>query len=196
MSQPRDEDFRLLDRALAGESEAFEEIFRKYRDKIYRIAYGYMLNKDDALDVTQETFVKAYENLDSFKKASSLFTWLCQIAINQAIDLRRKKSRRRTVQLEESVPAESNSVTSTTGHPLGIAEEPSRAAEEKELQAQFMSALEELSEKHRSVFLLHTVEGLSYREIADTLGIAIGTVMSRLFYARQRLQARLKGEAG
>lgn len=183
----REEDLRLIEATLAGDMAAFETLFTRCRDKVYAVVYGYVHDKDDALDITQDAFVKSYRKLDTFGGRSSFFTWVTQIAINLAIDHTRKRKRRRVIQLEEHMSAERR---------LAAASEPPKPGAElldAELKARYEAALAELSDKHRTVFVLHTVEGLAYKEIAEVLGISIGTVMSRLHYARKRLQGLLSG---
>ncbi len=212
------EDSDRVARALRGDSKAFEELYTKYRAAVFKVAFGVSSNVEDALDVTQETFLKAHRSLELFEGRASVLTWLCQIAIHRAIDLERRKKVRRAVGLEDYMtPAGTrhagNGVVhkndlphddATPLHPprtvavprngsLGPQQEhdPAVMASGNELKSALDKALSELSEKHRAVFLLYTVKGLSYKEIADALSISIGTVMSRLFYARKNLQGLL-----
>jgi RNA polymerase sigma-70 factor (ECF subfamily) len=183
--QSRAEDAGFVARARRGDPAAFAALFEKYREKIYRVAFGYLHDQEEALDIAQEAFIKAFRNLDGFEGKSGFYTWLTQIAINLAIDARRKRTRRKIVALEEYM--ESGEKLGGTTEPLS----PERRLSEKETRERYFEALEQLSEKHRTVFLLHTVEGMAYKEIAETLEISIGTVMSRLHYARKRLQELL-----
>ncbi len=214
------EDEAIVRRALAGDAQAFEELYKKYRPAVFKVAFGVAGNVEDALDVTQETFLKAHRCLESFEGRASVLTWLCQIAIHRAIDLERRKKVRRAVGLEDYMtpagvkkPGGSNGVKAdlpndpdaTPQQPprtplaprlpstLGPTTEhdPATLASGNELKGALDKALSELSEKHRAVFLLYTVKGLSYKEIADALHISVGTVMSRLFYARKNLQGML-----
>jgi RNA polymerase sigma-70 factor (ECF subfamily) len=184
-AESRSQDLGLIDRALAGDNAAFEALFEKYREKVYRVVYGYVHDKDDALDVTQEAFIKAFKNLPGFERESGFYTWLTRIAINLAIDFRRRRARKKVVALEDYMDPEGK-VGGSTGEP-----HPTRRLEERELRERYFQALEQLSEKHRTVFLLHTVEDMAYKDIASALDISIGTVMSRLHYARKRLQELL-----
>lgn len=173
----RAEDERLVGRCLQGDARAFEELYERHRQSVFKVAYGMTRNEEDALDVVQTTFVKAHRSLERFEHRSSVRTWLCQIAIHQAIDLSRRRKVRQAEQLDEGA--------------VGSAEPgaaPESAAQHHELREALTRALEQLSDKHRTVFVLYTVKGLSYKEIAETVGISIGTVMSRLFYARKNLQ--------
>lgn len=177
----RAQDAVLVQRTLAGDRDAFEEIYQRHRRKVFKIAYGMTRSEEDALDVVQDTFVKARRSLDRFEGRAGLGTWLCQIATHQAIDLARRRKVRQTEPLDEAL---------TGSERLG--ESPRGRAQERELKAALERALGQLSEKHRTVFVLYTVKGLAYKEIAQVLGISLGTVMSRLFYARKNLQRMLE----
>jgi RNA polymerase sigma-70 factor (ECF subfamily) len=161
---------------------------------VFKVAYGVVRNAEDALDVVQETFLKAYRSLERFERRSSLLTWLCQIAIHRAIDMTRRKKVRKASELEEFMMGDGRSGGLATADPVGPRPEldPGLVAQGDELKSALDRALAKLSEKHREVFVLFTVKGLAYREIADALGIQIGTVMSRLFYARKHLQDMLR----
>jgi len=178
-AKERAHDERLVARAIEGDQAAFEEIYERHRHAVYKVALGMLRNPEDALDVVQETFVKAHKSLARFERRASIGTWLCQIGLHQAIDLQRRRKVRKADALEEGRVAES-------GQPA-----PATLAEGSELQAALTKALAELSDKHRQVFVLYTVKGLSYKEIAEVVGISVGTVMSRLFYARKNLQGKL-----
>jgi RNA polymerase sigma-70 factor (ECF subfamily) len=183
--ESRAEDAAHVERARRGDSDAFAILFEKYREKVYRVVYGYVHDKDDALDIAQEAFIKAFKNLDAFEGKSGFYTWLTQIAINLAIDARRRRARKKVVPLEDFMDPREKFGGSAPPPP------PERRATDMELRERYFEALEELSEKHRTVFLLHTVEGMAYKEIAEALEISIGTVMSRLHYARKKLQELL-----
>jgi len=183
------EDAALVERAAGGDPDAFGQLFERRREGLYLKAYSYLRRRDDALDVVQEAFMRAWERLGGFRGESSFATWMGRIVTNLCIDrIRRPK----TVSggLDEDVlgePAEDPRLARAAPR----ASSPVRAAELAEFAPALHSALGELSEKHRSVFLLHAQDGLRYREIADELGISIGTVMSRLHYAREKLQEML-----
>jgi RNA polymerase sigma-70 factor (ECF subfamily) len=213
------EDEERVRRALGGDAKAFEELYTRYRPAVFKVAYNVVGNVEDALDVTQETFLKVHRSLELFEGRASVLTWLCQIAIHGAIDLERRKKVRRAVGLEEYMtPAGGRRSASSGARPgaatldpdatpqtpvrtqsprvperLGPAQEldPAQHAVGNELKTALDKALAAMSPKHRDVFLLYTIKGLSYREIADSLEISIGTVMSRLFYARKNLQGLL-----
>lgn len=189
-SSRREEDHRLVQRVIDGDGSAFEELFTLYRDKVYGVVFGYVRSKEDALDITQEAFVRAYEKIGTFRAQSSFFTWITQIGINLSIDHCRKKKRRKTIGFEDHMQPERHLAASTPEPP------PGRGLLSRELREQYEQALEQLSEKHRTVFVLHTVKGMAYKEIASLLEISIGTVMSRLFYARKNMQRQMEGYLG
>ena len=177
----RDDEKKVLE-FLSGRKEALAELFRRYRQDVYEIAYRFTSNRDDALEITQEVFMKLIEGLESFRRGSRFFTWLYRIAVNQSIDFLRRRKRRAAVPLEEG---ELRNLRRGT--------DPVQRAQSAELSERLREALGKLSEKHRTVLILHGMENLSYREIAQVVGCSIGTVMSRLFYARKRLAELLEG---
>jgi RNA polymerase sigma-70 factor, ECF subfamily len=172
----------LLRRAAAGEREALEELFRRYRTPAYRVAYRLLGNEADALDAVQEGFVKALAHLATFQGRSSFKTWLLRVVSNAALDLGRQRGRREALSLEVASLA--------GGEPpaLLVADESSAGLERLELRLLLDRALLTLSAVQRQTFVLHADAGLSYREVAEVMGISIGTVMSRLYYARQKLR--------
>jgi RNA polymerase sigma-70 factor (ECF subfamily) len=179
------DDLELVRLTLEGDVEAFEELFRRHRTRVYRIGYRYTKNREDALELVQDVFIKAHRALGTFDQRAAFTTWLSRIAMNAGIDRIR---RRRGDELEYR-----DELETPEGGPAPVAfANPGAEALRKELGEKIRDAVEKLSEKHRAVFLLHAVEGLTYREIADTLDIAIGTVMSRLHYARKYLRDLLQ----
>ncbi len=190
-------------RALAGDARAFEELYERHRQTVYWVALKVVKNEEDALDVVQDAFIKAWERLSQFERRSSPRTWLCQIALNGAIDRTRRKKVRKATGLEDYMTGAEASRSGTGLAHAGTLRadgagggprpelDPSLIAQGDELRAALDGALAVLSAKHRDVFELYTAKGLSYREIAKILGVQLGTVMSRLFYARKRLQEML-----
>lgn len=181
-------DVELLTAVKDGDASAFRGLVEKYQGRVYAMIYGMTRNREDARDLTQEAFVKAFRNLESFRLESSFYTWIYRIGMNLAIDHARRHKRQGTTGFDEAVAARDEDG--------GIAElhhedSPSKALERKQLYAQIMDALEELPEDQKQAILLRELEGLSYKEIADVMGIPEGTVMSRLFYARKKLQKLL-----
>jgi RNA polymerase sigma-70 factor (ECF subfamily) len=175
----------LLARFAAGDREALEELFRRYRLAAYRVAYRLLGHEADALDAVQEGFVKALTHLQSFQGRSAFKTWLLRVVSNAALDLGRQRGRRDALSLDAAEAAESLDARLLT------ADDSARGLERADLRTLLNKALATLSDAQRQTFVLHVDAGLSYREVADALDISIGTVMSRLYYARQKLRAYL-----
>ena len=185
-----DEDARLVAAIRAGDASAFEALFTRHRDGLYRLAWRFTRDAHAAQDLVQETFVRVYESLGSFRGEGSLGTWLRRIISNLAIDRSRRKSTK-TVAFEEELFSTAHA--SGGGHrPLPAEPSPARSAELHEFSEAVQGAVAKLSEAHREVFLLHAVEELSYKQIAACVGCNLGTVMSRLHYARKNLQELLQ----
>jgi RNA polymerase sigma-70 factor (ECF subfamily) len=182
---PAPSDEQLLACFAAGERTALEELFRRYRLPAYRVAYRLLGHEADALDAVQEGFVKALTHLNSFQGRSSFKTWLLRVVSNAALDLGRQRGRRETLHLDAIENPNGDSVL-----PL-VMDDPTRGLERADLRRLLDQALATLSEAQRRTFVLHAEAGLSYREVAEVLGISIGTVMSRLYYARLKLRAFL-----
>jgi len=178
-------DEQLLACHAAGHREALDELFRRYRQPAYRVAYRLLSHEADALDAVQEGFVKALTHLHGFQGRSSFKTWLLRVVSNAALDLGRQRGRRESVSLD--VPQASDVVHTR----LLAADESSRGLERGDLRRQLDRALAGLSEVQRQTFVLYADGELSYREIAEAMDASIGTVMSRLFYARQKLRTYL-----
>ena len=182
------EDLRKVEDFLRGDVASFEFLFEKYREKIYAIAYRFVHNKEDALDVSQEVFLRVYQGLKTFKTNSKFFTWIYRIAVNRAIDFSRARRTRRAAPLD-SIDEEKGSAAAEISDPQSP--DPEDILLREELAGKLLKAVGDLSPKHRTVFILHAMENLSYKEIAEVAGCSIGTVMSRLFYARKRLKEAL-----
>jgi RNA polymerase sigma-70 factor (ECF subfamily) len=184
-------DGELVRESRLGDKEAFRELVERYQRKIVSVALGMVHNPDDALEIAQETFVKAFESLGSFKGESSFYTWLYRIVVNRAIDFRRRERRHPTVALEDRVGAGSGE-----GYEDTLKEErptdPYHQAQAHEIGDRVKEAINELTPDHKAVILLREVEGLSYDEISRVMQCSKGTVMSRLHYARKKLQKKLK----
>jgi RNA polymerase sigma-70 factor (ECF subfamily) len=180
------DDTVLVERVRAGDAAAFEPLVEKYRQRAYRLAYGVLRNSEDALDVAQEAFIKAYQALPSFRGQSAFYTWLFRIVMNVAHDKARQRGAQGRAFGTERV--EEEEWERTMPDP---GEKPDAAAARAEDRARIAQALEALPEHHRAIIMLSDLEGLSYREIADVLSIPMGTVMSRLHNARKRLRAVL-----
>jgi RNA polymerase sigma-70 factor (ECF subfamily) len=182
-SAPSDE--QLLARYAAGERVALEELFRRYRQPAYRVALRLLGNEADALDAVQEGFIKVLTHLHSFQGRSSFKTWFMRVVSNAALDLGRQRGRHESVSLDHGPAGKCDACR------VAVAENPAQGLEQADLRQLLQQALQQLPEAQRRTFVLHAEGGLSYREVAEVLGISIGTVMSRLYYARQRLRAYL-----
>jgi RNA polymerase sigma-70 factor (ECF subfamily) len=168
------------------------QLFHRHRDRVFRLARGILGNDQDALDVVQEAFFKAFRALDGYQGQSAFTTWLHTIVKNLCTDHFRRTSRGPTVELDEQVRrADEDSVAEGQLVPRILGGNPARALQDREIRDRIDAALAELSEVHRTVLLLRELEGLSYEEISEVMGCAKGTVMSRLFHARRRMQLRL-----
>jgi RNA polymerase sigma-70 factor (ECF subfamily) len=178
-------DDELLDRYASGERAALEELCRRYRQPAYRVAYRLLGNEADALDAVQEGFVKALTHLSGFQGRSSFKTWLLRVVSNAALDLGRQRGRRETVSLDTNPNGEGS-------HPALLSlDETGLGLERADLRFLLEQALGLLSSVQKQTFVLYAEAGLSYREVAEVMGTSIGTVMSRLYYARQKLRAFL-----
>lgn len=187
--QPAGPDDRtLVEQARRKDAAAFDELVRRYHGKIYGLIYNMTSNKEDTEDLLQDVFVKAYSSLDRFRGTASFYTWVYRIAINHTINFLKKRKRGAAVSLndvDQGVERDPAYVE------LSARESPVRDASLSELQEKLNKALQTLSEKHRTVVVLHDIQGVPHDEIARMTGCSEGTVRSRLFYARQRLQAEL-----
>lgn len=186
-----DDDYSLVRKAQAGDQRAFGTLVERYQRKAYAVALGLVKDKEEALDVAQEAFIKVYKYLDHFKGDSSFYTWLYRITVNICIDRRRKKGADPgdQVEFDEAVKQEAEGEAGVLGTRLGS--NPQKAALRAELMQKIEQALEQIPEKHRAILLLREVEGMSYEDLAETLKIRKGTVMSRLFHARKKMQSLL-----
>ncbi len=183
-SRPEGDETELLALARQGDREAFGTLVKRYERRVVGVALSVVHNQDDALELAQETFVRAFENLRSFESRSSFSTWLYRIAANLAIDFWRREGRYNVLRGEDAEDV-LRRLPSSRGDSF-------RAASQSELGEKLSKALEQLTPEHRAVILLREVEGLSYDEISEALQCPRGTVMSRLHYARNRLRGILK----
>lgn len=185
---PETGDRELIRRAQGGDTVAYGELVRRYQGKIYGLVYNMTANKEDTEDVVQDVFVKAFAALRRFKGGSSFYTWVYRIAVNTTINFLKKRKTRATLSLNDVDQAVERDPAYVE---LSARESPFRDATLSELQEKLNKALLKLSEKHRAVVVLHDVQGVPHEEVAKILGCSQGTVRSRLFYARQQLQAEL-----
>jgi len=181
-------DAELVERLKAGDAKALDDLFRRHRDAAYGIAYRLLGNREDALEAVQEAFIHVMRGVQAFRGQSSFRTWLFRIVTHASLDFRRWRSLRAA----ESIDRESA---------LDLRDDPSQRAPQDEaadrdLRVAIEKALANVSEKNRAALVLFAIEGMSYKEVADVLGISVGTVMSRIFNARQRLRELLASEIG
>jgi RNA polymerase sigma factor RpoE len=188
VSESRNDERELLRRARAGELSAYDDLVRRYQERVYATIYHMTSNHEDANDLAQETFIKAYHALKSFKGDSSFFTWLYRIAVNKTINHLKQRKRRNHVSLND---LDLNAEHDPDLVALISEKTPRRDVSLAELQEKLNTAMQKLSEVHRMAVVLHDVQGLSHDEISQIMDCNVGTVRSRLFYARQQLQAHL-----
>jgi RNA polymerase sigma-70 factor, ECF subfamily len=181
------DDPALVRAAQRGDMAAFEELVARHRDKIYARAYSMMRNEEEAIDLSQEAWVKGWQRLAQFHGESSFGTWMTRIVINLCLDQLRKQKRQRIESIEE-LDEDSGGVERQM--PV-VTVNPTAGLERGELRQRIDRALGQLSYEHRTVLVLHEFEELEYKEIAIVMGCSIGTVMSRLFYARRKMAALL-----
>ena len=186
-SEGSEEEAGLLRAAQGGDPAAFGELVRRYQRAVYRVAYALTRNASDADDLAQETFVRAYQAIGRFRVGEPLFPWLARIATNQAITLFRRRKRRPETAIEPLLEA---------GQQWGVEDDPARAVEDDERTRNLESAFARLKPEHQAVLALRVVEEQSYEEIAATLRVPVGTVMSRLSRARAELKALLAARTG
>jgi RNA polymerase sigma factor (sigma-70 family) len=185
---PPTEEQVLVQRALDGDLPAYDELVQRYQERIYATVYHMTANHEDANDLAQETFIKAYKALKSFKGDSSFYTWIYRIAVNKTINFLKQRRNRTHMSLND---VDFNVENDPDMVALVQHNTPHRDARISELQEKLNAALLKLSEVHRMVVVLHDVQGMPHEEIGKMMNCNVGTVRSRLFYARQQLQALL-----
>lgn len=192
---PRDDE--IVARAQQGDHEAFRILVERYQGRAYGLALRILRDEEQARDAVQDSFIKVYSSLRRFEGRSSFYTWLYRLVFNQCLDHKRKDKSGRHVEWEEERLAEDQILEPTASGAVGAGGLPGPGAEleRSELRTELARAIEQLPDDARETLLLREVEGLPYAEIAHALGIPKGTVMSRLHYARKRLQELLQ-EAG
>jgi RNA polymerase sigma-70 factor (ECF subfamily) len=182
----------LVKASQKGDMQAFEELVARHRDKIYARAFSVVRNEEEAIDLSQEAWVKAWQRLKQFQGESSFSTWLTRIVINLCLDHLRRRKRQQT----DSLDALNDESGGVERYMPPITINPTERLERLELRARIEVAMKELSHAHRTVLVLHEFEQMEYKEIAKAMECSIGTVMSRLFYARRRLASLLSDLRG
>lgn len=183
------EDTKLVVSAKRGDMVAFEELVARHRDKIYARAFSMMRNEDDATDIAQEAWVKGWQRLKQFHGDSSFTTWMTRIVINLCLDQLRKHKRQRA----ESIEHLNEELGGVERQMPIVSANPTAGLEREELRKRIDRAMSQLSYEHRTVLVLHEFEELEYKEVAKIMGCSIGTIMSRLFYARRKMATLLAG---
>jgi RNA polymerase sigma-70 factor (ECF subfamily) len=183
-----EEDRALILQAKAGDSGAFRKLVERHQQRAFAIAIGLVRHEDDAREVVQEAFLRVHKGLASFEGGSSFFTWLYRIVSNLAIDAMRKPSRRESEALDAEI-ADDGADQPLLSRLEGA--DPLDVVRRGEIRRRIETALEELPSYHRGVILMRELEGMSYEEMAEAMGVSKGTIMSRLFHARKKLQRAL-----
>ena len=184
-----DSDWSTVQQVQAGDLPAFDKLILKYRERVYGVIYNMTSNREDAADLTQDSFIKAFQSIHRFQGQSSFFTWLYRIAVNSTLSHLRK-AKLRTFFSFEKINEEDKS-----GEVINLLTDKTGADRElfvRELQEKLNEAMQKLSIKHRTVVTLFEIDGLSHEEIAEVMDCSVGTVRSRLHYAKQLLQAELQ----
>jgi RNA polymerase sigma-70 factor (ECF subfamily) len=196
---PDADDLQLVDAAKRGDRRAFRALVQRYQRKVYAVAFGFVRNREDALDVVQESFIKVHRYLDKFEGNSSFYTWLYRIVANLCIDHIRRGKRHRDVEFDDGLRHDGDGDEgmgdglSTRLSGLG---DPGEMLRRKEIMTAFQDSLQYLSDKHRAVIVMREVQGLSYEEMAQAMECSKGTIMSRLFHARRNMQRLLTERLG
>jgi len=179
----------LVSQAQAGDREAVQTLLERYQRRLLAVIVGMVRNPEDAKEILQETFVRTFRSLEGFKGESSFYTWIYRIAMNLAIDHQRRGGKRPLVEFDETIGVKEDAVGEGSAI-LGV--DPFKSVRSRELGRKIFEAIESLTPDHRAVILLREIDGLSYEEISEVLDCSLGTVMSRLHYARKKLQTRLQ----
>lgn len=181
-------DEELVLQSQKGDLSAFDQLVRRYYPKIYGLVYNMTGNREDAEDVVQDVFVKAHAKLGSFRGKARFYTWVYRIAINSTINFRKKRTRKAAMRLDDLNPDVKQDQAFMR---LFSGETPLRRVKLNELQKKLNAAIQTLSDKHKQAVILHDIQGLPHEEIAKIMKCSVGTVRSRLFYARRKLQEEL-----
>jgi len=177
------EETEMISRCQQGDQEALKEIYDKYHKKVYRIAYGVVRQREDALDIVQEVFIKLFRSIKNFQGRSHFYTYLYRMVMNTAIDHARKLGKKFASSLDEEGSFEPSD---------GAEKGPERVFLQKELEERVKRAMDKLPAEQKAALIFRDMEGLSYQEMAEAMGCSIGTVMSRLHYGRKKMQELLK----
>jgi RNA polymerase sigma-70 factor (ECF subfamily) len=190
MQAAETEESELVAKCQRGDTQAFNELVTRYRGRIYAMIYNMVHNEQDAWDLAQDGFLKAWKSIGRFRGQSAFYTWLYRIVMNVTIDWVRKKKITGDAEFDEELGLQGIEASASTvprADPL-----PFQKMEREEIRRRIDAAVEKLSPEHRAVILMREMDGMPYEEIAGALDCSVGTVMSRLFYARKKLQGMLR----
>lgn len=187
--QEADSDWTIVQRVQAGDVASFDHLILKYRERVYAMIYNMTSNREDAADLTQDSFIKAFQSINRFQGQSSFFTWLYRIAVNSSLTHIRKNKLRTFFSFDK---VHEDASISDVINRLTDKKDVERDVFVNELQEKLNEALQKLSISHRTVVTLFEIDGLSHEEIAEVMNCSVGTVRSRLHYAKQLLQAELQ----
>jgi RNA polymerase sigma-70 factor (ECF subfamily) len=185
-------DLKLVKRSRKGDDEAFSELIARYQGRIYSIALGMTKNEEDAMDITQDAFVKVHRYFKNFQGNSSFYTWIYRIVVNLCIDHIRRDGRRANTDFDEKIDYSGEVQEGFDTFPRRSDANPSKAVSRRELAERIQAAVSELPEYHRAVIIMREIEGFSYDEMANAMKVSKGTIMSRLHHARQKLKKSLE----
>ena len=177
-------DWELVQKCQSGDMSAFQELVSRYHQKVYMVILGLLRNREDALEVSQETFLRAYRKIGGFKGGSSFYTWIYRIGVNLAIDAQRRQ-KRNPLEFRDSM----DSVLESQDE---VARDPFAELHDRELRENLFKAINDLTAEHKAVIVLRTIEVLSFKEIGANFGCSEDTVMSSLHYARKKLHDKLR----
>jgi len=181
----------LVKQSQAGNTEAFDQLVSRYRTRVFGMIYNMVHNEQDAWDLAQDSFVKAWKSIGRFRSQSSFYTWIYRIIMNVTIDwLRKKQVKGAGAEFDDAIQLKEINPASRTVPKADAL--PHERMEQREIRQRIDAAIAQLTPEHRGVFLMKEIEDMQYHEIAEALDCSIGTVMSRLFYARKKLQNLLR----
>ena len=184
------DDLELVARSQAGDTSAFNELVTRYRNRAYSMIYNMVRNEQDAWDLAQDGFLKAWKSIGKFRGQSSFYTWLYRIIMNVTIDALRRKQIEGGTEFDDQIGLHNIAPGAATAPKSEL--EPAERISDKEIRQRIDEAIAKLSPEHRTVIVMREIDGLEYSEIAEQMSCSLVTVMSRLFYARKKLQILLK----
>ena len=184
------DDLELVAKSQAGDATAFNELVTRYRSRAFAMIYNMVRNEQDAWDLAQDGFLKAWKSIGRFRGQSSFYTWLYRILMNVSIDWLRKKHVEGGTEFDDTLGLKNVAPGATTAPKAEL--QPAEKISDKEIRERIDLAIAKLSPEHRAVIVMRELDGLEYTEIASAMDCSVGTVMSRLFYARKKLQSLLK----